>query len=33
MIANMTAYALARHAQPIPIYEALLLQDNIQSSP
>jgi len=29
MIANMTAYALARHARPIPIYEALLLQDNI----
>src|SRR5215813_13967215 len=29
MIANMTAYALARHAQPVPIYEALLLQDNI----
>ena len=29
MIANMTAYALARHARPVPIYEALLLQDNI----
>lgn len=29
MIANMTAYGLARHARPVPIYEALLLQDNI----
>lgn len=29
MIANMTAYALARHSRPVPIYEALLLQDNI----
>src|SRR5215831_9611495 len=29
MIANMTAYALARHARPVPIYEALMLQDNI----
>jgi chloride channel protein, CIC family len=29
MIANMSAYALARHVRPVPIYEALLLQDNI----
>lgn len=29
MISNMTAYALARHFRPIPIYEALLAQDNI----
>ena len=29
MIANMTAYALARQVRPVPIYEALLLQDNI----
>jgi CIC family chloride channel protein len=29
MISNMTAYALARHFRPIPIYEALLVQDNI----
>jgi CIC family chloride channel protein len=29
MIANMSAYALARHWRPIPIYEALLLQDGI----
>ena len=29
MISNMTAYALARHVRPIPIYEALLEQDEI----
>ncbi len=29
MIANMTAYALARHLRPLPIYEALLEQDGI----
>jgi hypothetical protein len=29
MIANMSAYALARHWRRIPIYEALLLQDGI----
>lgn len=29
MISNMTAYALARHVRPTPIYEALLEQDGI----
>ena len=29
MISNMTAFALARHFRPIPIYEALLQQDRI----
>jgi hypothetical protein len=29
MIANISAFALARHWRPIPIYEALLLQDGI----
>jgi CIC family chloride channel protein len=29
MIANMTAYAIARRFRPAPIYEALLEQDNI----
>ncbi len=29
MISNMTAFALARHFRPTPIYEALLQQDNI----
>lgn len=29
MLANMTAYILARHARPTPIYEALLEQDGI----
>jgi len=29
MIANMTAYVLARHWRPVPIYEALLQQDGI----
>ncbi len=29
MIANMSAYALARHWRPLPIYEALLEQDGI----
>lgn len=30
MIANMTAYGLARHFRPVPIYEALLEQDDIR---
>jgi CIC family chloride channel protein len=29
MIANMSAFALARHWRPVPIYEAFLLQDGI----
>jgi CBS domain-containing protein len=29
MIANMTAYGLARHVRPTPIYEALLEQDGV----
>lgn len=29
MIANMTAYGLARKWRPVPIYEALLIQDGI----
>lgn len=29
MIANMSAYGLARHLRPLPIYEALLVQDGI----
>ena len=29
MIANMSAFALARHFRPIPVYEALLAQDGI----
>lgn len=29
MIANMTAYVIARHFQPTPIYEALLEQDGV----
>ena len=29
MISNMTAYALARRVRPVPIYEALLVQDEI----
>ena len=29
MIANMSAFALARHWRPIPVYDALLLQDGI----
>lgn len=29
MISNMTAFALARHFRPLPIYEALLHQDKI----
>jgi CBS domain-containing protein len=29
MIANMTAYGLARHFRPVPIYEALLEQDGV----
>jgi CIC family chloride channel protein len=33
MIANMTAYALARHLRPVPIYEALLAQDGIELHP
>jgi len=30
MIANMTAYGLARRLRPTPLYEALLMQDGIQ---
>jgi chloride channel protein, CIC family len=30
MIANMTAFVLARYWRPIPIYEALLMQDGIE---
>jgi CIC family chloride channel protein len=30
MIANMTAFALARHWRPIPVYDALLMQDGIE---
>jgi CIC family chloride channel protein len=30
MIANMTAFAIARHYRPVPIYEALLEQDGIR---
>lgn len=30
MIANMTAYAIARRVSPVPIYEAFLAQDGIQ---
>jgi CIC family chloride channel protein len=29
MLANMTAYILARHLRPTPIYEALLAQDGV----
>jgi CIC family chloride channel protein len=29
MIANMSAYALARYLRPVPIYEALLEQDGV----
>jgi chloride channel protein, CIC family len=29
MIADMTAYVLARHLRPVPIYEALLEQDGV----
>jgi CIC family chloride channel protein len=29
MIANMIAFALARHWRPVPVYEALLAQDGI----
>ncbi len=29
MISNMTAFALARHFRPVPVYEALLHQDRI----
>jgi len=29
MIANMLAFGIARHWQPMQIYEALLLQDGI----
>ncbi|MGH7294494.1 MAG: chloride channel protein, partial [Polyangiaceae bacterium] len=32
MLANMTAYVLARHWRPLPIYEALLEQDGIHLS-
>jgi chloride channel protein, CIC family len=30
MIANMTAFVLARYLRPIPVYEALLMQDGIE---
>jgi CIC family chloride channel protein len=30
MVANMSAYALARHYRRTPIYEALLLQDGVE---
>jgi chloride channel protein, CIC family len=30
MIANMTAFVLARYWRPVPVYEALLMQDGIQ---
>ena len=30
MIANMSAFAIARHFRPIPVYEALLQQDGIE---
>jgi CIC family chloride channel protein len=30
MIANMTAFVLARYWRPIPVYEALLMQDGIE---
>jgi CIC family chloride channel protein len=30
MIANMIAFALARHWRPTPVYEALLEQDGVQ---
>jgi CIC family chloride channel protein len=30
MIANMSAFALARHWRPVPVYEALLEQDGIR---
>ena len=30
MLANMTAYGLARHIRPTPIYEALLEQDGVR---
>jgi chloride channel protein, CIC family len=33
MIANMTAFALARHWRHTPVYEALLLQDGIDLDP
>jgi CIC family chloride channel protein len=29
MIANMSAYGLARHCRSVPVYEALLLQDGV----
>jgi CIC family chloride channel protein len=33
MIANMSAYGLARRLRPVPIYEALLAQDGIHLAP
>jgi chloride channel protein, CIC family len=30
MIANMSAFVLARHWRPIPVYDALLMQDGIE---
>jgi CIC family chloride channel protein len=32
MIANMSAFALARHWRPVPVYDALLAQDGIRLS-
>ncbi|MDH5288757.1 MAG: CBS domain-containing protein, partial [Acidimicrobiia bacterium] len=29
MVANMLAFAIARHIRPVPIYEALLAQDGV----
>lgn len=33
MIANMSAFVLARYWRPIPVYDALLLQDGIELPP
>ncbi len=30
MIADMSAFALARHWRPVPVYAALLAQDGIE---
>jgi CIC family chloride channel protein len=32
MIANMSAFVIARHWRPIPVYDALLMQDGIELS-
>jgi hypothetical protein len=29
MVANLLSFLLARHYQPVPVYEALLRQDNV----